>query len=182
MRIPLDFLPRPQQIRRPNVRTADSKGRGARSAPNGDAAQAPNASARNSKAAVETKIIARPIVVVVMGVSGRRPWLEAIAAVIAGWIAEGQPGVVTCSALKRACPQIIIGDNPTVRLVYLRASWEMILRRMTARHGHFMPVSLLDSQFRTLEEPAPEEHAIVISIARNPEEIVVEIVAALATQ
>ncbi len=109
----------------------------------------------------------------------RRPWLHAIAAVIAGWIAEGQFGVIACSALKRAYRRVIIDENPAVRLVYLKGSRELILRRMAARHGHFMPVSLLDSQFEALEEPTPEEHALVISIDRRPEEIVAEIAAAV---
>lgn len=109
----------------------------------------------------------------------RGPWLHAIAAVIAGWIAEGQSGVVACSALKRAYRRIIIGGNPAVRLVYLKGSRELILRRMAARHGHFMPLSLLDSQFETLEEPTSEEHPIILSIDRRPEEIVTQIAAAV---
>ena len=110
----------------------------------------------------------------------RWPWLEAIAAVIDRWIAEGRSGVVACSALKRAYRRIIVDGNPAVRLVYLKGSRELILRRMAARHGHFMPLALLDSQFDTLEEPMPEEHAFVVSIDRRPDEIVAEIAAALA--
>lgn len=110
----------------------------------------------------------------------RMPWLRTNAAVTASWIAEGQSGIVACSALKRAYRQIVIGGNPAVRLVYLRRSRELIMRRMAGRHGHFMPASLLDSQFETFEEPMPEERAIIISIDRTPEEIVSEIVAAIA--
>jgi carbohydrate kinase (thermoresistant glucokinase family) len=109
----------------------------------------------------------------------RWPWLRAIAAVVADWIAEGQSGIVACSALKRAYRRIIIDENPAARLVYLKGSRELILKRMAARHGHFMPLSLLDSQFETLEEPTPEENAIVVSIDRRPEEIVAEIAATL---
>jgi carbohydrate kinase (thermoresistant glucokinase family) len=110
----------------------------------------------------------------------RRPWLQAIAAVITGWIDEGQSGVVACSALKQAYRRIIIDGNPAVRLVYLQGSRELIQRRMAMRHGHFMPLALLDSQFDTLEEPTPEEHALVISIDRRPDEIVTEIATAVA--
>lgn len=109
----------------------------------------------------------------------RGPWLRAIAALISGWTAEGQRGVIACSALTRAYRQIIMGSNPAVRLVYLKGSRELILRRMTARQGHFMPPSLLDSQFAILEEPTPEEHPIVVSIEGRPEEIVTEIAAGL---
>lgn len=109
----------------------------------------------------------------------RGPWLRAIAAVVSGWTADGKPGVIACSALTRAYRQIIMGGNPAVRLVYLKGSRELILRRLAARQGHFMPLSLLDSQFATLEEPTPEEHPIVVSIEGRPEEIVTEIAAAL---
>jgi len=106
----------------------------------------------------------------------RWPWLRAIAARLDQWRAAGEGGVVTCSALKRAYRDIIVGGRPEVVLVYLRGSPELIHRRMAARHEHFMPLKLLDSQFRVLEEPAPDEHAIVVDIAATPGEIVATIV------
>ena len=48
--------------------------------------------------------------------------------------------------------------------VYLKGSKAVIAARVANRHGHFMPPALLDSQFATLEEPAPDEHAIVVDI------------------
>lgn len=66
---------------------------------------------------------------------------------------------------------IIIGDRPEVRLVYLRGSRELIRRRVATRRGHFMPVALLDSQFATLEEPTPDEHPIVVDVGGIPQEI-----------
>ncbi|HZP76423.1 MAG TPA: gluconokinase [Pseudolabrys sp.] len=112
----------------------------------------------------------------------REPWLQAIAAVIRAWIAEGQSGVVACSALKRAYRRILIGDNPGVRLIYLKGSRELVHQRLAARQGHFMPVQLLDSQFATLEEPGPDESPIVVPIEHRPDEIVTEIAAALAAR
>ncbi len=112
----------------------------------------------------------------------RLPWLRAIAAVIAGWITQGQCGIVTCSALKRSYRRILTSGNQAVRLVYLKGSKELIRLRLSARHGHFMPPSLLDSQFETLEEPEPDEHSIVISIERRPEDIVTEIVTAIGVR
>ena len=105
----------------------------------------------------------------------RLPWLRKIAETIDGWRARGESGVITCSALKRSYREIIIGDRPDVRLVYLKGSHDLIRQRMAARHGHFMPSSLLDSQFSTLEEPSPDENAIVVDIGGQPEEIVREI-------
>ena len=105
----------------------------------------------------------------------RLPWLRKIAETIDGWRAHGQSGVITCSALKRSYRDIIVGDRPDVRLVYLRGSPDLIRRRMAARRGHFMPAALLDSQFSTLEEPSPVENPIVVDIGGRPEEIAGEI-------
>lgn len=112
----------------------------------------------------------------------RMPWLSAIAAVIDRWRAHRQPGVVTCSALKRAYRAIIIGERPSVFLVYLKGSRALIGRRMAARHEHFMPTALLDSQFATLEEPGPDERPIVVGVGPSPQAIVAEILSALATR
>jgi carbohydrate kinase (thermoresistant glucokinase family) len=109
----------------------------------------------------------------------RRPWLEKIAQEIDGWRARGEGGVLTCSALKRAYRDLIIGDRKDVSLVYLRGSYDLIHDRMAARHEHFMPVALLDSQFKTLEEPTPDEHPIIVDIGRRPAEVAAAVVAAL---
>jgi gluconokinase len=106
----------------------------------------------------------------------RRPWLHAIAAVIDGWLARHEAGVVTCSALKRAYRDILIGKRDGVTLVYLEGSHELIGQRMAARHGHFMPTALLDSQFATLEPPHPDEPHITVSIDMAPDAIVDAIV------
>jgi gluconokinase len=109
----------------------------------------------------------------------RMPWLRKIAEEIDGWRALGECGVLTCSALKRSYRDIIIGDRSDVVLVYLKGSRELVHRRMIARHEHFMPVALLDSQFQTLEEPTPDEHPIVVDIGGKPAEIAHEIVCRL---
>jgi len=112
----------------------------------------------------------------------RWPWLRKIASEIDGWRSHGESGVVTCSALKRTYRDILIGDRPDVTLVYLRGSRELIQQRMAARHEHFMPVALLDSQFATLEEPGPDERPVVVDIGGRPAEIVAEIVRQLETR
>lgn len=98
----------------------------------------------------------------------RAPWLAKIAEVIDGWRRAGQSGVVTCSALKRAYRDEIVTDKQEVLIAYLKGSHETIARRMAARHEHFMPLALLDSQFATLEEPAPDEHPIVLPVDQPP--------------
>lgn len=106
----------------------------------------------------------------------RLPWLRKIAEEIDSWRARGESGVLTCSALKRSYRDIIIGDRPGVTLVYLKGSYDLIRRRMTARHEHFMPVALLDSQFATLQEPTPDEHPIIVDAGNRPAEIAAGIV------
>jgi gluconokinase len=109
----------------------------------------------------------------------RWPWLRAVA----GWIdaarAEGRHGVIVCSALKRSYRALIIGEREDVRLVYLKGEPGLITSRLAARHGHFMPTGLLESQFDTLEEPGPEERPVIVSIDARPREIVDAIVTAL---
>jgi gluconokinase len=109
----------------------------------------------------------------------RMPWLRKIAEEIDGWRARGECGVLTCSALKRSYRDIIIGDRHDVVLVYLKGSRDLVRRRMIARHEHFMPVALLDSQFATLEEPTPDEHPIIVDIGGKPAEIAHAIVCRL---
>jgi carbohydrate kinase (thermoresistant glucokinase family) len=110
----------------------------------------------------------------------RWPWLRAIAARIDEWRAADKAGVVTCSALKRSYRDILIGNRPEVRLVYLRGSQQLIHERMAARHEHFMPVGLLDSQFATLQEPGADERPIVVDVGGTPEQVVAEIVRQLS--
>jgi carbohydrate kinase (thermoresistant glucokinase family) len=109
----------------------------------------------------------------------RKPWLAAIAAQIDRWRAAGQRGIVTCSALKRAYRATLVAGRPDVEIVYLKGDKDLIARRLAGRHGHFMPASLLDSQFATLEEPTPDEGALVVDIDKTPDAIVDDIVAGL---
>jgi gluconokinase len=106
----------------------------------------------------------------------RWPWLRAIAQEIDTMRGLGEQAVVACSALKRAYRDILIGERTDVVLVYLQGSKELIAGRLAARTGHFMPPTLLDSQFATLEEPGEDEHPIVVSIAPQPEAVVDEVV------
>jgi len=109
----------------------------------------------------------------------RLPWLRAIAAWIDNTRKAGNHGIVACSALKRAYRDILVGERRDVRLVFLKGDRELIGRRIAARDDHFMPATLLDSQFAALEEPAADERPIVVSIAPHPREIVDDIVNAL---
>ncbi|MFI9455959.1 gluconokinase [Amycolatopsis sp. NPDC052450] len=99
----------------------------------------------------------------------RQPWLEAIAA----WISDHQSsgGVVTSSALKFRYRDILRGGGD-VWFLHLHGDRDLLAGRMKTRSGHFMPVSLLDSQLADLEPLRPEERGLVADIANKPEEIV----------
>ena len=109
----------------------------------------------------------------------RWPWLEKVAAWIAERYAAGEPGVVACSALKRAYRHLLREADPDLRLVYLFGERELLEKRLAHRHGHFFPRQLLDAQLTDLEEPTPDENPIVVSIRQSPEEAMELILAAL---
>ncbi len=94
--------------------------------------------------------------------SQRWPWLDRMAAWIGDERARGRDGVVSCSALKRSYRDRLRVAGVDVRFVYLRVERAELERRMQDRR-HFMPVSLLDSQLRTLEEPLSEGDALTVS-------------------
>jgi gluconokinase len=102
----------------------------------------------------------------------RWPWLRAIAAAIDERRARGESVVVACSALKRAYRDILVDGRDDVVVVYLQGSSALIAERIAARKHHFMPAKLLESQFAALEEPAPDERALIVSVAPPPAEIV----------
>jgi gluconokinase len=109
----------------------------------------------------------------------RWPWLDAVAAWIDKTRCSGGHDVIACSALKRRYRDVLIGNRADVRLVYLKGDEALIARRIATRHEHFMPRSLLHSQFETLEEPGPDENPVVAAIEPRPREIVAQILSAL---
>jgi carbohydrate kinase (thermoresistant glucokinase family) len=106
----------------------------------------------------------------------RRPWLERVAAWIDAQRAAKQPGIITCSALKRSYRRIIIGDRPEVRLVYLRGGRDLMAEHLAGRHGHFMPASLLQSQIDTLEGPDPDEDPLTVDVGPSASQVADEII------
>ncbi|TPN78501.1 gluconokinase [Mesorhizobium sp. CU2] len=101
----------------------------------------------------------------------RAGWLDAIGESIAGTVAAGQKAVAACSALKRSYRDRLRRFCPDVVFVYLRIDRTIAWRRVASRKGHFMPASLVDSQFATLEEPAADERAMTIDGTRPVAEI-----------
>jgi gluconokinase len=112
----------------------------------------------------------------------RAPWLRALADRIAEAMAAGTGLVMTCSALKRSYRDVLRAKAPVgePRFIFLRGSRALIAERLACRRGHFMPPTLLGSQFAALEEPSPAEDAWVCEISNSPDEIVAALVARVA--
>lgn len=109
----------------------------------------------------------------------RAPWLGRIAAWIEDRLAAGEPGVVSCSALRRRYRDELVVRPDRVRLVYLHGDHALIKARMEARSGHFFGAGMLESQFRTLEPPEPDENALWVSVDNTPDDAVQAIVTGL---
>ncbi len=110
----------------------------------------------------------------------RLPWLQAVARWIDGRLAARQPGIVTCSNLKRAYRAITIGSRAGTRLIYLKGEEQMIRWRVLQRRHRYMPASLLRSQLETLEQPGPEERPVTVTVHGSVEETVLEILQRLS--
>lgn len=107
----------------------------------------------------------------------RAPWLDAVGR----WAAHraGDGGVISCSALKRRYRDRLRRHAPDLFFLHLRGDKELITRRIAARRGHFMPASLLDSQFAALEELQEDERGAVVDVAAAPEAVAEQAVVAL---
>ena len=99
-------------------------------------------------------------------------WLDVLNAELKTRESTGTPVFLACSALRQIYRDRLATGLPTLQFIYLRGSKELIRGRLTARHDHFMPPTLLDSQFATLEEPV---NAITVEIGELPEVIVEKI-------
>lgn len=105
----------------------------------------------------------------------RWPWLD----LVAGCLQDRAPVIIGCSALKRAYrDRIRAGVAGKVAFVHLSGDRDLIAARMARRQGHYMPLSLLDSQFAALEPPGPEE-AVTVDIDQPLEAILRQILQAL---
>ena len=100
----------------------------------------------------------------------RYPWLEAVG----DWLAqrEGDGGVMVCSSLKRRYRDQLRRHSDRIEFLHLDGDKWVIARRQADRPGHFMPASLLDSQFATLEPLGPDEAGTVVDVDQPVEQIV----------
>ena len=111
----------------------------------------------------------------------RAPWLAAVKAWIDARLAAGEPGLITCSALKRSYRDLLVAGRAGVRPLYLRADRQTLEAHLQHRSGHFMPASLLDSQLATLEEPGADENPITVQVRPGTDATVAAILRALGS-
>jgi gluconokinase len=106
----------------------------------------------------------------------RAEWLRSLAARIREAKDAGNGLVMSCSALRRSYRDILRAGASDLRFVFLKGERALIAERLATRRGHFMPLSLLDSQLATLEEPSPDEKAWVCDIRKSPRDLVATLV------
>lgn len=112
----------------------------------------------------------------------RWPWLRALAAWIGAREAAGDNCVLTCSALRRVYRDVLREGHPSVRFVHLVAARDTLQARLEQRVGHYMPASLLGTQFETLEALHADEPGMVASSERTPDHVIDDIETWLATE
>ncbi len=103
-------------------------------------------------------------------------WLARVAGWVDGRLDTCQSALITCSALKRSYRDVINRRGTGVVFVYLAGSIETISARLAVRHDHYMPMSLLQSQFDALEEPTSDEPEIRVDVGPPPEAITQQII------
>lgn len=110
----------------------------------------------------------------------RWPWLDTIGAALAKTLDDGEGVVVSCSALKKSYrDRLRSAAGGTLAFVFLKGSRDLLMARMGARQGHFMPATLLDSQLAALEDPSAEPGVVTVDIDASIEKIIAAALAGL---
>jgi gluconokinase len=110
----------------------------------------------------------------------RWPWLRELASWIGAHEQEGRSCVLTCSALRRSYRDLLRDGHPSVWFAHVSGPQELITERVQKRLGHYMPPSLVPSQFATLEPLGADEPGRMVPASGSPEEVVDDLLADLA--
>ncbi|WP_447968167.1 gluconokinase [Nitrospira sp. M1] len=102
----------------------------------------------------------------------REPWLQALRQLIVKLLATSEPAIISCSALKQACRDILSANCPLIGFVYLKGKDSLIRQRLSKRKLHFMDETLLVSQLNELESP---RDALTLDPALSPQSLIVQI-------
>ncbi|MEY8711179.1 gluconate kinase [Mangrovibacter phragmitis] len=110
----------------------------------------------------------------------RFPWLARLNDVSYSLYKKNEVGIIVCSSLKRIYRDKLREGSPNIIFLWLKGDYETIYSRMADRAGHFMPVTLLQSQFATLEEPqADETDVFAVDVNATVEEVTARCIAVL---
>lgn len=109
----------------------------------------------------------------------REPWLRAIGGWMDTEIAADRSCVLAASCLKRAYRDRMLDGRPPASMIFLEVDKDVVMQRLSHRHGHFFTQQLLQSQFDILEPPAPDERVRVVPVADGPAKTAARIVALL---
>lgn len=101
----------------------------------------------------------------------RVPWLDRMRAELDRRAGNAEPAMLSCSALKRDYRDVLRGGSGAVGFVHLHASREVLVERLSDREGHFFPAALLESQLAALEEPGPDEDALIVDATDDADHI-----------
>ncbi|PPT95591.1 gluconokinase [Xanthomonas arboricola pv. arracaciae] len=110
----------------------------------------------------------------------RLPWVELLAATLRDRVQAGESVVLAFSGLRATHRQLLRRSGIPIRFVFLHAAPHVIAARLSARAGHFMPASLLDSQLQTLELPLDEADVVSVDVDATVPEVVQDAIAQLA--
>ncbi|WP_226427878.1 gluconokinase [Xanthomonas sp. NCPPB 2865] len=110
----------------------------------------------------------------------RLPWVELLAATLRNCVQAGESVVLAFSGLRGTHRQLLRRSGIPIRFVFLHAAPHVIAARLSARAGHFMPASLLDSQLQTLELPLDEADVVSVDVDATVAEVVQDAIAQLA--
>lgn len=110
----------------------------------------------------------------------RAPWLAALATLLKAGAEQGEDIALACSALKARYRDVLAGIGSPVLFVHLDIAREAVERRVAGRPDHYMPASLVDSQFATLETPEPGPNVLVLDATLPVEDLCRQVVARFA--
>ncbi|NIK41522.1 gluconokinase [Xanthomonas arboricola] len=110
----------------------------------------------------------------------RLPWVELLAATLRDCVQAGESVVLAFSGLRGTHRELLRRSGIPLRFVFLHAAPHVIAARLSARAGHFMPASLLDSQLQTLELPLDEADVVSVDVDATVAEVVQDAIAQLA--
>jgi gluconokinase len=113
--------------------------------------------------------------------SDRAPWLDRIGAALADFSAHPRGAIIACSALRLIYrDRLRAAVGPDLRFLFLDGDKALMRKRVAERRGHYMPASLIDSQFATLERPDGEAGVVTLAADAGVEDLVSEALRALA--